>query len=98
MMSIKVVETFIWAYMQKNMAKWDIPEKNIENAAQRRRPQVCRTLHSKVTAKNFFINKIPCILSCKAENIRRITCRQVADIAQSADVLKFYVQKESNRF
>ena len=40
-------------------------------------------------------NKIPSILPCKAENIRSTTSRQVSDLAQLADVLKFNVEKES---
>ena len=44
-----------YGHMQKNMAKWVIPEKSIQNAAQRRWPQVHRTLHWKVMAKNFFL-------------------------------------------
>ena len=47
----------IWAYghMQKNMAKWSIPEKSIKNAAQPCWPQVQRILHWKVMAKKFFL-------------------------------------------
>ena len=46
----------IWAYghIQKNMAKWGIPEKRIKNAAQRCYSEVPRTLQSKVMAKSRF--------------------------------------------
>ena len=79
----------IWAYghmgiCEKNMGKWGIPEKSIKNAAQKRWIQVRRTFHSKVTAKNIFTNKIPCILPCKAENISNTISRQVSDLAQMA--------------
>ena len=53
----------IWAYghMQKNMAKWGIPEKRIKNPAQRCYPEVPRTLQSKVMAKSRFGGISPCI-------------------------------------
>ena len=53
----------IWAYghMQKNMAKWGIPEKRIKNAAQRCYSEVPRTLQSKVMAKCRFWGISPCI-------------------------------------
>ena len=38
------------------MAKWGIPEKSIKKAAQRRWIQVRRTLHSKIMAKNRFLD------------------------------------------
>ena len=37
-----------------NMAKWGIPEKSTKNAAQTGRPEVRRTLQSKVITKNRF--------------------------------------------
>ena len=52
----------IWAYghMQKNMAKWGIPEKRIKNPAQRCYPEVPRTLQSKVMAKSRFWGRVGC--------------------------------------
>ena len=57
----------IWAYghMQKNMAKWGIPEKRIKNAAQRCYSEVPRTLQSKVIAKNRFVHILSSFLECK---------------------------------
>ena len=58
----------ILAYAKK-YGQMCVPEKSIKNAAQRRWPQVCKTLHSKVMAKNFFTKKMPCIFPYKAINI-----------------------------
>ena len=70
---------------RKSMAKWGILEKNIKNAAQRRWPQVRRTLHSKVMAKNFFSEKnclVFYIITLK--KIRNTISRLVRDLVQKA--------------
>ena len=38
-----------------NIAKWGIPEKSTKNVAQTGRPEVRRTLQSKVITKNRFL-------------------------------------------
>ena len=48
----------IWLGML-NIAKWGIPEKSMTNVAQRRRPEVRRTLQSKAMAKIDFGVYIP---------------------------------------
>ena len=48
----------IWLGML-NIAKWGIPEKSMKNVAQRRRPEVRRTLQSKAMAKIDFGVYIP---------------------------------------
>ena len=43
-----------------NIAKWGIPEKSTKNTAQTGRPEVRRTLQSKVITKNQFSVISPC--------------------------------------
>ena len=51
----------IWLHAM-NMAKWGIPEKSIKNVTQRRWPQVCRTLQSKIIARKQLL-EIPSAIS-----------------------------------
>ena len=51
------------AIYAKNMAEWGIPEKSIKNAAQKRRIQDRRALHSRVMAKNRFFGNFTMYIS-----------------------------------
>ena len=49
--------TYVTHTTWQKVGKWGIPEKSIKNVAQRRWPQVRRTLESKVMARNGFFYK-----------------------------------------
>ena len=50
-----------YAYLgARNMVKWGVPEKSTKKVAQTGRPEVRRTLQSKVITKNRFSGISPC--------------------------------------
>ena len=51
--------TYVTCQVSRKVGKWGIPEKSIKNVVQRRRPQVRKTLQSKVMARNGFFEFCP---------------------------------------
>ena len=78
----------IWAFAKKIWPSGVSPKRALKMQLRDVVLRSVRTLYSKVMAKNFFPQKMPCILPYKAENIKSMFSRQVRDLTQKAKVPK----------